>query len=214
MIRTIEQRKAHWRDWHVADGKRKFICRVMLPDNAPARPSPYPELKAERIEWAWDQYQWMTARMEWLPDDRLPFLNPYTGTDIFAAAFGCEVSRPNDDMPFALPMVTSAAEADKLKIPALDCEPLAILFEIADELRRRAGDDALLALPDIQSPMDIAALVWDKNYLFCAMVDEPEAVKALAAKAMELLTKFLDEWFGRYGREFIAHYPPYTCPAA
>jgi hypothetical protein len=60
--------------------------------------------------------------------------------------------------------------------------------------------------------MDIAALVWDKNYLFCAMVEKPDAVKALAAKAMELLTKFLDEWLGRYGREFIAHYPPYYMP--
>jgi len=212
MIRTIEQRKATWRDFYVADGKRKFICRVVPPDDAPARPLPYPELKEQRIDWAWDQYQRMAARVEWLPDDTIPFLNPYTGTEIFAAAFGCEVSRPNDDMPFALPMVTTAAEADKLKVPDLDCEPMAILFEIADELRRRAGDDALLALPDIQSPMDITALVWDKNYLFCAMVDEAKAVHALAAKAMELLAKFLDEWFRRYGREFIAHYPSYYMP--
>lgn len=211
-MRTIEQRKAHWRDFHVADGKRKFICRVVPPEDAPKRPSPYPELKAQRIDWAWDHYQRLAARTEWLPDDTMPFLNPYTGTEIFAAAFGCDVSRPDDDMPFALPLVTSAAEADKLRVPDLDCEPLAILFEIADELRRRAGDDALLALPDIQSPMDIAALIWDKTHLFCAMLDEAEAVKTLAAKAMELLTKFLDEWFRRYGSEYIAHYPPYYMP--
>ena len=172
-IRSIEQRKQFWRDFHVADGERKFICRIIPKDDSPARPSPYPELKAERIEWAWDQYRRMQQRAEWLDDDCMPFLNPFTGTEIFAAAFGCDVSRPDGDMPFALPMVHNAAEAAKVKVPDLDAPALSILFEIADELRRRAGDDALMALPDIQSPMDITALVWDKNDLFCAMIEEP-----------------------------------------
>ncbi len=211
-IRTIEQRKSHWQDFHVADGKRKFICRIIPSEDAPPRPSAYPEFKAERIDWAWDNYQRAQKRVEWLPDDSMPFLNPFSGTEIFAAAFGSHVARPDGSMPFAEPMVTTSVEAAKLKVPDLDSPSLAILFEIADELRRRAGDDALLALPDIQSPMDIAALLWDKTHLFCAMLDEAEAVKEVAAKAMELLTKFLDEWFSRYGKEFIAHYPAYYMP--
>jgi uroporphyrinogen-III decarboxylase len=145
--------------------------------------------------------------MAWLADDALPFLDPYTGTELFAAAFGCRVATPDSDMPFAVPMVRTAAEASKLRGADLDAAPLRLVFEIADELRRRGGDEALMALPDIQSPMDIAALIWDKTDLFCAMATAPRAVTDLAAKTRQLLTDFLDEWFARYGPELIGHYP-------
>jgi len=45
-----------------------------------------------------------------------------------------------------------------------------------------------------------------------AVHDTPEAVKELADKCRQLLTVFCDEWFGRYGRDFIAHYPAYYMP--
>jgi uroporphyrinogen-III decarboxylase len=141
--------------------------------------------------------------------DSLPFLDVYTGTEIFARAFGCTVHYPADDMPFALPLVHSPAEAERLKTPGLDAAPFPLLFEIADTLRRRAGPEALLRLIDVQSPMDIAALIWEKISFFQALIETPEAVKELAFKVRQLLVAFLDEWFRRYGREFIAHYPDY-----
>ena len=66
-----------------------------------------------------------------------------------------------------------------------------------------------MGLPDIQSPMDIAALIWDKNSFYIALLEEPAAVKDLSRMVFELLTAFLDEWFSRYGTEYIAHYPSY-----
>jgi len=212
-MRSIEARKATWRDFYVDEGRRKFICRIFPKEGpVPPRPMPYSELKAERIEWAWGDYERARRRAAWLPDDVVPYVRPFTGTEIFAAAFGCRVARPEGDMPFAEPMVHTSAEAAKLTVPDLDAPPLRILFEMADELRRRGGPEVLMSLPDIQSPMDIAALIWDKTDLFCAMVTEPEAVKEVAGKAMELLTAFLDEWFSRYGRELISHYPAYYLP--
>ncbi len=112
-------------------------------------------------------------------------------------------------MPFAKPLLTRADEVSRLRVPELSTTPLARLFEMADELRRRAGEEALMKLVDIQSPMDIAALIWDKNDFFVAMLEEPEAVKELAEKVSQLLIAFLDAWFARYGRDFIAHYPYY-----
>ena len=66
-----------------------------------------------------------------------------------------------------------------------------------------------MRLPDIQSPMDIAALIWDKADFYIAMLEEPEAVQALAAKVRQLMISFLDEWFKRYGTGYVAHFPPY-----
>lgn len=176
------------------------------------RPWPHPQNKTQRIEWAWGQYLTQLERLEWLDDDAIPHLDPYTGTEIFAEAFGCRAHRTEDNMPFALPLITQASEVARLKVPSLDTPCLNLLFEIADELRARGGPDALMRLVDIQSPMDIAALIWEKSSFYVACLEEPEAVRELAAKVKALLTTFLDAWFARYGTGFMAHYPDYYMP--
>ena len=100
-------------------------------------------------------------------------LDVYTGTDIFAAAFGCPAHYPEDDMPFALLLIQTAEEVEALSVPGLDSPSIAQLFEIASELRRRAGMDVVLRIPDIQSPMDIAALIWEKGAFLRALLQAP-----------------------------------------
>jgi len=150
--------------------------------------------------------------LTWLEDDTLPFLDVYTGTEIFAEAFGCRVFRPDNDMPFALPLIQNAGEVSRLRTPDISAPSLARLFEIADELRCRAGPEALLRLADVQSSLDIAALIWDKNNFYAALIEAPEAVFELVNKVGQLLRAFFDEWYYRYGVEFIAHYPDYYMP--
>ncbi len=206
---TIEARKERWRGQVLGTDPPAHLFMIVYDPGGPERPLPWPTRKAERVEWAWQLYLRQRERAEWLRDDTVPFLNLYTGTEIFAEAFGCPVHRPENEMPFALPCVSSAREADRLRAPSVDAYPLGDLWEMADELRRRAGPEAPLRLPDLQSPMDITALIWDKNDLYRALVEAPEAVKALSAKVTSLLSAFLDAWFERYGTEYIAHYPDY-----
>ena len=190
---------------------RRLLMVRYEPDNPPWI-SPLAVNLPRRLERAWDQYQRALKRIEWLADDSVPWLDCLTGTEIFAEAFGCRVHLPDNGMPFALPMVETPAEAARVQVPGLDAPPLQWMFDMADELVRRAGPGALVRPPDIQSPMEIAALIWNKSALFCAMIDAPEAVKELAGKARRLLIAFLDEWFRRYGREFLAHCPDYYMP--
>lgn len=177
-----------------------------LPPGAPL----WPDKVKQRIERHWAEYELMRRMAELVDDDRVPYLNNVTGTEIFAEAFGCRVHRPDDTMPFALPFIHSAAEADGLKVPELSTSSLAYLFDIGDELHRRGGPDAVMKLVDVQSPMDIVALIWDKSDLFIAMLETPDAVRALAEKVRALLVAFFDEWFRRYGTTFMAHYPDYV----
>ena len=211
---TLQARKARWCALYAQTGVPRHVFMINAPANTPLppRPLPWPAKKQERIEWAWAQYCRQREWSECLDDDAVPFLDMYTGTEIFAEAFGCAIVRPEDNMPFALPLISNAGDVAKVRVPELRDSPLMELFEMADELRRRAGDDALVKMVDIQSPMDIAALIWDKNDFFVAMLEEPEAVKALADAVRQLLTAFLDAWFARYGREFSAHFPTYYMP--
>lgn len=210
---SIEERLARWNDF-VEGGKGLFMFHVNCPmpeleAKVPPAPNYWPDKVRERIEHKWGWYELLCRQAELIDDDRVPYLGNCAGTEIFAEAFGCKVHRPEKDMPFALPFVRSAAEADRIKVPELSTSSLAYLFDIGDELYRRAGPDTLTQPVDVQSPMDIVALIWDKADLFTAMIETPETVKVLACKVRELLTAFMDEWFGRYGKKLAAHYPEY-----
>ena len=208
----LTARKARWCAFYERAPEVPFLFQINCDPGAPPRPLPNPGQSEARVNWAWAQYERWMARAEWLKDDFLPSLDVYTGTEIFAEAFGCPVHRPDDNMPFALPIIHRAEEVEALAVPAIEDTPLAGLFDIADELRRRAGPEALMKLVDIQSPMDIAALIWDKNEFYIAMIETPEAVRQLAEKVHTLLTRFMDRWFARYGKDFIAHFPYYYMP--
>jgi len=65
--------------------------------------------------------------LEQVGDDRVPMLHCWTGTEVFAAAFGCPVQLPEHSMPFALPAVHTANDADRLIEPA--DSPKTVTFE-------------------------------------------------------------------------------------
>jgi uroporphyrinogen decarboxylase-like protein len=207
----LASRKSRWRrflDPEETDTPALMFF-VRCAEGSPARPALWPQLAQQRIEWAWEHYQWQCRQATWLDDDTVPCLQISTGTEVFAEALGCPVHRAPDQMPFALPLLHSAAEVADLTVPEVSTSSLAYLFDLADELRRRAGPEAVVRLVDIQTPMDIAALIWEKSEFLAAMISAPEAVHELADKVGTLLMRFLDEWFGRYGTEFVAHYPDY-----
>ena len=137
---------------------------------------------AQRIERRWAEYEIQCRKAKLVDDDRVPCVRNSTDTEIFAEAFGCRVHLPEDTNPFALPLIRTAAEADRLKIPKLSASSLGYLFDMADELHRRAGPDALMGPVDIQSPMDVVALIWNKADLFVAMIEAPEAACAISGR--------------------------------
>jgi hypothetical protein len=208
----IADRKRRWTNFYNPELPPGRLFWIHYFSELPARPWPYPDRIDERIEWSWKKYQIQLEQLSWLNDDSLPFLDIYTGTELFAEAFGCQIYYPGNDMPFALPLIHTPDEGARLTVPSIDSAPLARIWKIARELRRRAGPRALLRLPDIQSPMDIAALIWEKSAFYPALAEYPEAVLELAGKIHILLVNFLDAWFDEFGEDFIAHYPDYYVP--
>lgn len=210
---SIESRMKRWSRFLQPDADPGFLFLVRVPSELGAGPELWPENAEARVEHIWRAYNESVRRSKVIHDDTVPSLNMFTGTEIFAEAMGCDVHRVENSLPFALAKISSATDVASLKVPELSSSSLAYLFDMADELRRRAGPEAVFKLVDVQSPMDIAALVWEKSSLFMAMIESPEAVKELASKAHELLTAFFDEWFARYGKSFVAHYPDYFMPS-
>ncbi len=205
----IARRKQKWNDFQDMSSNVTRINLVFFDEGVPERPMLWWENADQRVDWAYEYYCRLMERTEWLKDDFMPYMNMLTGTEIFAEAFGCKVHKPSDSNPFALPYVTDASQISSIKIPRLEDTKLTLLFEMADKLKSRAGSSALLGLPDVQTPTDIAALIWEKTDFFAAMYDEPEAIMELTAKIKTFMFDFFDKWFARYGNEFVAHFPEY-----
>ncbi|MEK7476548.1 MAG: uroporphyrinogen decarboxylase family protein [Candidatus Coatesbacteria bacterium] len=212
-MNAVGTRIGRWRKFMNPASPPGFLYIVREPMQEAGMPPAVRPSHPDRAAWMahirW-QYDYLRRRTGWWDDDFVPYLNLMTGTEIFAEAFGCVVHRPADDMPFALACVSTPAQAAKLRVPELSTSTAARIFDMADELRREFGTEPLLRLADLQSPMDVTSLIWDKNTLYGAMLETPEAVKELSGKVKRFMTAFLDEWFRRYGTTVVAHYPDYV----
>lgn len=213
---SIQRRKQRWLDFYDLTRPPTSLFLIRCLDTLPERPLPHPQNMAARMDWIWRKFEQQLDQLTWLEDDTLPFLDLYTGTEIFATAFGCPTYYPENDMPYVLPRIEAAEEVAGLALPDLNGPSIAPVFQMAADLRGRAhdkiGQAALLHMVDLQSPMDVAAMIWDKTRFYPAMIQSPEAVHALAGQVRRFMILFLDEWFARFGREFIAHYPDYYLP--
>jgi len=207
--KIIEKRKALWQSFYDVTSEQRLMYIVEFCDRDVGGAWPNRDKQKERIDWSLKLYEYEMEQTLWLNDHKIPFLRNTTGTEIFAEAFGCKVRYRDDNMPSAIPLVNNSKEAARIKMPSIYDGALSQIFEIADTVKEKAGKNALMGLPDIQSPMDIAALIWDKNDFFAAMYYDPQAVKELEKMTCQLLIDFLDEWFKLYGSEFIAHFPRY-----
>ncbi len=163
----------------------------------------------EWVPQATESYECQVRYLEALGDDSVPYVTALnTNTGVFAAAFGCPVHVYEKDTPAAAtPIVSTAEEADGLPDPDLSAPTLARVFELAALMRKELGPDAPLGVPDIQSPFDIAALIWNKQDFFVALHEEPDAVKRLVDKCGRLLKRFLIEFKNEFPECNLCHCP-------
>ncbi len=126
MNAPILQRKQRWLNFYDRSQPKSHIFLIRYAPELGPKPWPNPDVKHQRLEWIWRNYEWHLQRMDWLDDDTIPCLDMITGTELFAEAFGCPVHRPADNMPFALPLAQDAAAAEKLAIPTVGCAPVGV----------------------------------------------------------------------------------------
>jgi hypothetical protein len=160
------------------------------------------------------QYADRVRYHEALSDESVPYVGLNTNTGVFAAAFGCPIHVY--DMATnaaARPIVSTPEEADALAQPTVEAPTLRRVLEMAERMRRELGPDAPISVPDIQSPFDIAALIWNKEDFFVALLTDPDAVKRLVGKCATVLKGFVSELKARVGNVNLCHCPYAWAPS-
>jgi len=166
----------------------------------------------EWVPWVVENYARQVEMLQAVGDDSVPCAKLGTGTQLYAAAFGCEVRAFDDNNPFALHLVTTADEADEIAMPDIWSTPeLYRVFELGRLVQEELGVDVCLGPCDMQSGFDTAGLIWRKQDFLIAMMDEQDrrAVKRLVDKCALLYKNFLIELRKEFPRMSPCH-----CPAA
>ena len=167
------------------------------------------------MPWAVKNYQSQLDWFEKVDHDGVPQVPIISGTHIYAAAFGCPVKTTTNNNPFALPLVKTAEEADALEEPDLWNSPaIHRVFELVRAVQKELGPEVDFGCCDMQTGFDTAALIWDKEALFCALTDSDlaPAAQRLVDKCARFLKKVLVELRREFPTMSPCHWPPVWCP--
>lgn len=139
-------------------------------------------------------------------DDSAPAFFPYRGTIAVASAFGCAVEWPEDDDPWAKPLIDAAPKAvyDLPEAAVTDGE-LGKALELT-RLMAAAPEGLPIRMTDIQGPLDTAAIMWQQDRLLLAMYESPAEAHHLLQKITRLTIDFVQEQrrlVNALGRAFI-----------
>lgn len=144
-----------------------------------------------------------------IDDDRVPVVRVEFGTAQIAAAFGCEMFIPPNNLPCAgTHVLKSAIDIYNMEIPPLDAGWYGKLKEWATLFRQNLPEGIFMQHPDIQSPFNSAHLIRG-NDILTDFYDDPNAVEALLDRVTDYMIQLVPwlksmisndlEWFFDYG---------------
>ncbi len=122
-----------------------------------------------------------------IEDDRLPSVRIEYGTAQVAAAFGCEMFVPENNLPCAgSHALTRAADAFTLSVPSTDAGWYAKAWDWMARWKRIIPEWLRFDLPDIQSAFNSAHLIRG-NDILTDFYDAPEAVECLLDRVTDFM---------------------------
>lgn len=164
-----------------ADCLPMIIIYVPRPDE-----TPWEERLADPLVMLKTQLEEIHFHLQ-IEDDSLPTVRVDFGTAQVAAAFGCPLHVPENNLPAAAaPALSSSQEIDALIKPSLGAGWYAKLDRWTDIWLKNLPDGVEIQHPDIQGPFNTAHLVRG-NDLLLDFYDCPEAVERL----LDVITDFM-----------------------
>ena len=136
-------------------------------------------------------------------DDTIQALHPIgSSTGWLTEVFGGETVWFHHRPPYPHPVIHEVAQIDRLR-PNFAGSPL---YQAAIEhmryYHRIVGDRIPIGPPDLQSPIDVASMIFDYTQLIYAMIDEPAKVHSL----MRMITETMIEACHAFRQE-MTDYP-------
>lgn len=162
-------------------------CHPMIIVNVPLPPPPtWEERLANPLVMLQAELDNLKPHLE-IGDDRVATVRVQFGTAQIAAAFGCTMHLPENNLPAAgSHVLTSAEDVHRLAMPPLDAGWYGKLAEWTTLWQRHLPDGVHIQHPDIQSAFNSAHLIRGNN-IFTDFYDHPAEVDALLDKVTDFM---------------------------
>lgn len=130
---------------------------------------------------------------DWTPQETINVEPYYWNTHTLALAMGCRTRRTSEGKEWVQPLITYPAQVADIQVPdPLDGRTGEIIEDLEDMLME-TPDDTLIRLPDIQSPLGVAELMWHPDTFYMALLSNPEQVHELLRKITEFIIAYVQE---------------------
>ena len=130
---------------------------------------------------------------DWTPQETVNVEPYYWNTHSIALAMGCRPRTTSEGKEWVEPLITSPEQVQKIVVPdPLDGRTGEIIEDIED-LLLQTPEDTLIRLPDIQSPLGVAELMWRPDSFYMALLTNADEMHALLQKITDFIIAYVGE---------------------
>jgi hypothetical protein len=130
---------------------------------------------------------------DWTPQQTVNAEPYFWNTHTIALAMGCRTRRTSEGKEWVQPRITDPAQVAEIQVPdPLDGRTGEIIEDLED-LLLQTPDDTLIRLPDIQSPLGVAELMWHPDTFYSALLSHAQQVHELLGKITEFIIAYVQE---------------------
>ena len=130
---------------------------------------------------------------DWTPQPTVNIEPWYSHTHTLALAFGAPPCYTSGGKEWVQKIITGPADVSKIKIPPVWSGRPGQLLDKACEMLTQLPEETLIRLPDIQSPLGVAELLWDESF-YTSFLIEPQALHELLEKITSFIIAYITEW--------------------
>jgi len=163
-------------------------CRPMLKINTPVPMPTWEEKLADPLVMLQSELDKIRPHLV-IGDDTVPSVRVQFGTAQIAAAFGCDLFYPQNNLPAAGSHVLEDLDnIEDLQIPELKAGLFDKLYEWTDIWKQQLPPGVQIQIFDVQSAFNSAHLIRG-NEILIDFYDDPDAVQTLLDKVTEFMLK-------------------------
>lgn len=131
----------------------------------------------------------------------------FWNTHTVALAFGCRPQFTSEGKEWIAPRITDVKQVEDIEIPGVWEGRTGEILKRIGEMKEELPEDTLIRLPDIQSPLGVAELMWDQSF-YLALLTDPGEIHML----LEKITLFTIQYIREIRKLLGDRYNPATHP--
>ena len=141
------------------------------------------------------------SQWDWSPQPVATIEPWFWQTHTIALAFGAKPLFTSDGKEWIEKLITDPSQVSSIKVPDVWSSRTGEMLDKAVEMLKQLPEDTLIRMPDIQSPLGVAELLWDESF-YMAFLLNPDALHELLDKITDFNIAYVRELQNVLGKRF------------